>query len=233
MTQSICVPCKVRSGQGRLRPLATEVHRPRLWREGSAAPGPPASAGGLSSALQGEERNEPGEDDGKGCPTACPPPPGSLASPGLAGAGRAVALLSQLRGGLAAGCMNAVVLARGADQSPRSPIGSCRDPPTATPLTAHALYSSAWKVIKPPVHAPRGPVCLCCGAKGPGNCWRHMEGGTALGRGGVGGADRRRWEVGVGRARGRGNCHMATTSCARAALPAPRAIGWGKEEGRA
>lgn len=201
MVQSICVTCKVRPG--RLRPMGTEVHRPRLWAEGSAVPGSQQAPRGLSSAFQGEERKEPGEDDGRGRSTARTPraawhPQASLELEGP------WPCCPSSAAGPAAGCMNAVVPARGADQSLPRPIGNCKNSPAARATRQFTpLYSSAWKEIKLPVHAPRG-LCVCaagaqgsrqrleaCGSwqgprrAGPGGRWVWAEPWLGSGKGGI------------------------------------------------
>lgn len=44
--QSICVTCKVRSGQGDVRSMECDVHRPQLWSEGSGTDSFPAGPRG-------------------------------------------------------------------------------------------------------------------------------------------------------------------------------------------
>lgn len=109
MTQSICITCKVRSGQGRLRPRATEVHRPWLWREGSAVPGLPAGAGAAAQHFREKREMNQGKMMAKGAPLL-PPPPQAAWHPqaSLELEGQWPCCPSSLAGP-AADCMNAVV----------------------------------------------------------------------------------------------------------------------------
>lgn len=114
--QSICVTCKVRPG--RLRPMGTEVQRPRLWAEGSAVPALPA--GGASAQHFREKREmSHGKMMAEGVPL--PTPHEQPGTPGLAGARRTVACCPSSVAGPAAGCMTAVVPARALTSLSRVP----------------------------------------------------------------------------------------------------------------
>lgn len=150
-----------RSGQARGDMRSMETAHSQVPALGRSRRSPSRCHWSSASALQGEERNEPGENDGRG-PSLSP-----QASLKLEGT---VALLSQLHCG--SSCWLHEHRGRGSARStgPASPT-SLRELPGLPHRPRHTrqltlLYFSAWKEIKLTVPANRRPVCLCCWGQG-------------------------------------------------------------------